>query len=89
MKEIEMMVTPLTIQHCKAASSWGGSAMSVQKARYIAGRFLQKHRPLVRSQEDLLFVLGIRFVNVTLWKLSVPMLLLILTSERMVSVLLK
>ncbi len=89
MTEIEIMVTSPTTQRCKVASSFGGSAMSVQKATYIAGWLLQTRRPLARSQEDVLFVLGISFVNATLWKMSVLMLLLILTLKRMVSILLK
>ena len=88
MTETAKMVISLTTQRCKATSSFGGSAMSVQKARYTAGGVVHTIGPLARTQEDVLFVLGISFVNATLWKLSVLMLLLILTSKRMVSVLL-
>ncbi len=62
--------------------------MSVQKARYTAGR-LPQIIELARGQEDALVVLGTSCVSATLCKLFVLMLLLILTSRGMVSVLLK
>ncbi len=78
----------LTIQHYAATNSFGGAAKSVQRARCTAGR-LPQIIELARGQEDALAVLGASCVSATLWKLFVLMLLLILTSKRMESVLLK
>ncbi len=63
--------------------------MNVQRARCTAGRLQLSLGPYAISQQDALVVLGTSFVSVTLWKLSVLILLLILMLKRMVSVLLK
>ena len=63
--------------------------MSVQRARYTAGKLPQTTEPVTDTPEDALAVLGKSCVSATLWKLFVLMLLLILTSRTMVSVLLK
>ena len=70
-------------------SSFGGSARNVQRARYTAGRLRHTTEPQAKSQQDALVVLGASFVSATLWKGFVLNMLLILTLERMVSVLLK
>ncbi len=53
--------------------------MSVQKARYTAGRLPHATELQVEIPGDALVVLGKSFVSATLWKLCVLMLLLILT----------
>ncbi len=88
MIKTEKMVISLTTQRCKAASSFGGAAMNVHKARCTAGRLLHTIERPARRQEDVLVVLGTSFVSATPWKLYVPMLLPTLTPKRMVSVLL-
>jgi len=60
--------------------------MNVQKARYTAGRLGQTFGPVAK---DALAVSEKSCVNAILWKRFVLMLLLILTSRRMVSVPLK
>jgi len=62
--------------------------MHVQRARSTAGK-LRQAIELPKLQQGALSVLGKGFVNATLCKLFVQMLLLILMSKRMVSVLLK
>ena len=89
MTETETMVTPLTTRRCGAASSFGGIAKSVQRARYTAGKLPHTIEPPGRMQQDALFVPGMRFASATLWKLYVLMWLLILTSKGMVSALLR
>ncbi len=58
-------------------------------ARYTAGKLAQTIALLAKMQQGALSVQGVCFVNATLCKLFILMLLLILTSKRMVSVLLK
>jgi len=90
MSEIASMIISLTTQRCKAASSFGGAAMSVHKARCTAGRLPQIIAlGTGHVYKDALAVLGKSFVNATRWKLYVLKLLLILMLKRMVSVLLK
>ncbi len=79
----------LTTRHYAVASSFGGSARNAQRASYTAGRLAQSIEPHPKSSEDALVVLSTSFVSATLWKLSVLILLLILTSETMVSLLLR
>jgi len=76
MTETARMETFLTTQHYEAANSFGGAAKSVQRARYTAGRLKHSSEPQAKSQQDALVVLGTSFVSVTLWKLSVLILLL-------------
>ncbi len=76
--------TFLTTRHYEAASSFGGSAVNVPLARCTFGRLAQLIEPNATSQQDALIVLGTSFVSVTLWKLSVLILLLILMLKRMV-----
>ena len=92
MLETARMDIFLTTRHDKAASSFGGSAMNAQRAsilrsilRSIAGFSLGLYSKI---QQAALVVLGTSFVIVTLWKLCVRMLLLILTLQKMVSLLL-
>ena len=63
--------------------------MHIQRARSTAGRLLHAIESLSRDHQDALVVWGESSVNATLWKVFVLMLLLTLTSNRMVSVLLK
>ena len=63
--------------------------MNVPRARCIAGRLAHAIGTQTHSHQDALFVLGGSFAVATPWKLSVLILLLILTLKRMVSVLLK
>ena len=79
----------LTTQHYEATSSFGGAAINVPRARCTAGRLVLSLGPYAKIQQDALVVLGRSFVSATLWKVFVLMLLLTLTSNRMVSVLLK
>jgi len=62
--------------------------MHVQRARSTAGK-LPHTIKLLKLQQGVLSVQAVCFVNATLCKLFVLMLLLILMSKRMVSVLLK
>ena len=80
------MATSLTTRHYEAANSFGGSAINVARARCTAGR-LGLTLVLANYQQDAPIVLGTSFVSATLWKLSVLILLLILTLNRMVSML--
>jgi len=89
MTETEKMEIFLAIQHYRATSSFGGIVMHVQRARSTAGRLVQAVELLANFHQGALFVLGKRFVYVTLWKLFVLILLLTLTLKRMVSILLK
>ncbi len=63
--------------------------MSVERARYTAGKLPQATEPVTDTPEDLdaLAVLGTSCVSATLWKSFVLTLLLILTSRTMFSVL--
>jgi len=79
----------LTTGHYKATNSFGGAAMNVPRARCTAGRLVQLIEPHAKSQQDALVVLGTSFVSATLWKLSVLIVLLMLTLKTMVSLLLK
>ena len=79
----------LIIRRYEAKSSSGGNARNAQRPWCTAGRLAQVVEPHPRRQLGALVVLGRSFVNATLWKLSVPTLLLILTLKRMVSLLLK
>ncbi len=63
--------------------------MNAQRARCTAGRLAHTTEPQAKTHQDALVVLGTSFVSATLWKPSVLILLLILTSKRMESVLLK
>ena len=78
----------LTTGHYKATNSFG-AAMNVPRARCTAGRLVQLIEPHAKSQQDALVVLGTSFVSATLWKLSVLIVLLMLTLKTMVSLLLK
>ena len=62
--------------------------MNVQRARCTAGK-LGQATELAKVQQDALSVQGVCFVNATLCKPFVLVLLLILTLKRMVSLLLK
>ena len=62
--------------------------MNVPRARCTAGRLGLSLVP-AKLKQDALIVKGISFVSATLWKLSVLILLLILTLKKMVSLLLK
>ncbi len=84
----EKVETFLTIRHYKAASSFGGAAMNVPRASCTAGKLGLPLGPHANTKQDALVVLGTSFVIAILWKLSVLVLLLILTLNRTVSVLL-
>ncbi|DBB16114.1 TPA: hypothetical protein ACH3X3_003476 [Trebouxia sp. C0006] len=68
---------------------WWQCHQNAQRPWCTAGRLAQVVEPHPRRQLGALVVLGRSFVDATLWKLSVPTLLLILTLKRMVSLLLK
>ena len=63
--------------------------MSVPRARCTSGMLAQLNEILLEGQQGALFVLGIKFVSATLWRLFVPILLLTLTVTEMVLVPLK
>ena len=77
MTETEEAEIFLTTRHCKAASSFGGSAMNAQKTRWTAGKLVLPLGPHKKTRQGALVVLGRSFVSATLWKLSVLILLLI------------
>ncbi len=79
----------LTTQRYEAASSFGGSGRNAQRVMCTAGRLRHAIVLPTKLQQDALSVLGTSFVSATLWKLSVLILLLILTLKRMVSLLLR
>lgn len=69
MKGNKTKVNSLATRRCKAATSFGGIAMSVQTARYTAGRRTHKANPLASTHQDALAVLGRSCVSAVLWKL--------------------
>ena len=54
----EKMELFLTTRHCEAASSFGGAAMHVPRARCTAGRLGRFLEPQAVSWQDALVVLG-------------------------------
>jgi len=89
MTETARMEIFLTTRHYEATSAFGGAAMNVPRARCTAGKLRLIVGPHKKGQQDALIVKGTSFVSATLWKLSVLILLLILTLKKMVSLLLK